>query len=112
MKKNSLIKKISKIAGGKKKVEKQLIEIIYRQTSLLLKQMEDSLKKADWIELKRLAHKIQSTFAILKMQRAKELAEAIRTNSGIKIRATKKETIELIEICKEMLADLNLNVKN
>jgi len=107
MKKNSLIKKIKVIAAGDKKVEREIIKIISRQTSLLLKQIESSLNKGDWKELKRLAHKIQSTFTILKMQRAKKLSEAIENNSGIKLRITKRDTLELIEICKEMVLELN-----
>jgi hypothetical protein len=112
MKKDSLIRKIKKISAGSKKVERELMDIIIRQTSFLLQGIEESLSKADWVELRRLAHKIQSTFTILKMQRAKELAEAIRITSGIKIRITKKNTLELIEICNEMLAELNAYLKN
>ncbi len=111
MKKDTLTQKIKEIAAGDKQAEMKLIDIIISQTSSQLLEIENSLNEANWVELKRLVHKMQSTFSILKMKRAKELTETLRETAGINNQASKKEIAEVIEICNQMLVELNAYLK-
>ena len=106
MKKTNVIQEIKAFSSGDQESERALVEIIISQTSLQLLQITTCLKSNNWDQLKNIAHKLYSTFIFLKIPRAKELTEAIRTTAGTNIEATQKEAIELIEICNDFIFEL------
>jgi HPt (histidine-containing phosphotransfer) domain-containing protein len=111
MKKSKELIELEKIAGNKASEKRKLLEIFIKQTTKQLSQINSCLVKKDWMELKRIAHSMKSTFLHIKMKRAIELTELIRTTAGENIRVTKEQVNELIIICSPLLEEFSRELK-
>jgi HPt (histidine-containing phosphotransfer) domain-containing protein len=106
MQKINFLKEIKKRSAGDKQFERELIDIIIRQTSEQLLKIEGCLNNTYWVEIKTHIHKLHSTFLLLKIPRAIELAESVRKTSGVNTETTKKEVNELVIICNQIITEL------
>lgn len=109
--KSNELKELEKIAGGIDVEKKKLLEIFVNQTSKQLAQINNCLVKKDWKELKRLTHSMKSSFLHLKMNRAIELTEIIRTTAGKNTKATAQHVNELTILCSQLLGEFDLELK-
>src|ERR1700741_1102437 len=95
-KESRILQSIKKFSAGNKKIEKELVETIMLHLVQELKEIGKCLNNNDWFGLKKIAHKLTSTFVFLEISRAIELTETIKNTAGIYPKNTKKETSELI----------------
>lgn len=107
MKKNRVLKEIEKIAQGNEAEINMLIEIFTRQTSHKLVLLHASLLKKDWKEIENVAHFLKSNFLVLKMWRPAEITEYLRQHAGFEEKETNKQVQELIQVCQEVISELN-----
>lgn len=112
MKKNNPLKEIERFAKGEKETKIKLIEILIREVPKNTGQLRENSLNKNWLEVKRFAHKMKSTFILLKMERAIELTELLRTTAGDKVVATKQQVTELENICFELISELKNLPKN
>ena len=104
MQKTRELQAIEKIVGKKKQEKKKLLDIFIRQVSKQVEQLQTCIKGNDWKGLKKLVHKMKSTFIIADMPEAKALADIIGNSDSISSELS-RQVNTLIEICARVIAD-------
>jgi HPt (histidine-containing phosphotransfer) domain-containing protein len=107
--KNNVLNQIDILAKGNIDTKEKLINIFVFQTSNDIIKIKDCLQVENWNELKKVAHKLKSSFVYLKMHRPIELSETLSTKSGLDIETIKKYAKELVKICEKTVKILDEN---
>jgi HPt (histidine-containing phosphotransfer) domain-containing protein len=106
MGKDNVLYRLEKFSKGDEHTKNKLIEILIRQLTQQVEQLQKSLSNKDWQEINRLAHKMKSSFLLLKMERPIELTEMLRETAGMNIKITTQQLNELENICLKIISEL------
>ena len=102
---------IEKITAGDPQVMKQLLEIFVRENTLALAKIEECLAGGNWSELKKTAHKLKSSLALIGLSDARALAEELEQDAGTDLQQTKKIVLEIKTICLTVVEEINKKIK-
>jgi pentatricopeptide repeat protein len=105
MEKSSVLKEVDKFAKGNRQTKLKYIELFISQTSQEIKGLQACLKNKDWSEVKRIVHRMRSSFIFLAMQEAKTLADTIWKTAGINSKTTTQQINKLSKICLEVISE-------
>ena len=106
-KSNELIE-IEKIAQGNEDARKKLLELFVKQTTRQLRQMKSFLEQRNWVDLKKTAHSMKSTFVHVKATTHFELVENIMATAGKKISTTTEQVNKLEMICLQLIGEFTV----
>ncbi len=105
MKKNSVLNEVEKFAKGNKQTKIKYMELFISQTSQEIKDLQACLENKDWSEVKRIVHRMRSSFIFLAMQEAKTLADTIWKTAGINSKTTSQQINKLSKLCLEVISE-------
>jgi len=111
MKKDNPIEVIKRFSTDKETKQK-LMELLIKQLSHQVQHLQTCILNEDWDEIKKVCHKMKSTFTFLKMSRPSELTEILRNEAGIDILITTQQLHELENICLQIISDVKNELKN
>jgi len=97
-------KDIEKLTASDPRVMKELLTVFIRENHIHIKKIEAARQSENWKELKKIAHKVKSSFALVGMMEHRALAEKLEEVAGDEPATTKKLTLKLLKACKEAIS--------
>ena len=111
MTKTAAFKELDKLTGGDAGVMKELLTIFIRENLLRINTIKACQDSKNWKELKRTAHKIKSSFALIGMMQHRALAEELEQVAGDDRVCTDKLIVKLLKACQEAIDHVQKKLK-
>jgi len=102
---------IEKITGGNPQVMKELLGIFVKQNGANVQDIEKLFAAQNWNDLKKMAHKLKSSLALVGLPQHRALAEELEHTAGNEIAQTTKLVKELTEATRKVIAEIELKLK-
>ncbi len=111
MKTNISFTEIEKITAGNAQALKELLKIFVNENTKNVKKLEEYLATENWDELKKTAHKIKSSLALVGMMDYHALAEDLEKTAGTNVADTKKKIAQVTEACQNAINQTEIKLK-
>jgi spore maturation protein CgeB len=111
MKKSNALKAIEKIANGNSQTKRKILELFISQTTKELIDIDTCILTNEWIELKKITHKLHASFLYFNMKEPIRLVEKLTDTAGKEITTTNKQVNELKNICVQLINEFTIELK-
>jgi len=102
---------IEKITAGNPQVMKELLGIFVKQNGDNVADIKKLFAEQNWNGLKKTAHKLKSSLALVGLPRHRALAEELEHTAGNEITQTTKLVAELTEATRKVIAEIELKLQ-
>lgn len=90
---------------------KELLTIYIRENSLSIQKLQEQRAAENWNELKRAAHKLKSSLALIGLNDARAQAEELEHYAGDDPAKTKKFIEDLTSTLKQVIVEMEIKLK-
>jgi HPt (histidine-containing phosphotransfer) domain-containing protein len=91
---------------------RDLMALFVKENAANVQRLQTLLEAQNWPELKKAAHKIKSSFALVGMEEHRVLAEKVEKDGGQDISLTQKNTKEIIEAMREAMGVMESKLRS
>lgn len=102
---------IEKITQGDRKAMKDLLQVFIRQNLENINHLKQNFLDADWDALKKTAHKLKSSLALVGLHQHRSMSEELERIAGNDTAATKKMVDELTSATLQAVDEMNARLK-
>jgi HPt (histidine-containing phosphotransfer) domain-containing protein len=102
---------IEKITVGDQQLMKQLLAVFVNENTQNIRKMREYLDSENWEELKKVAHKLKSSFALVGQPDYSVLAEEVEKTAGADALDTKNKIARLTEACQNAIHQTEKKLK-
>lgn len=102
---------INQITLGDPLATKDLLEVFVRQNLRNIEDIKEDLARERWSEMRKVAHKLKSSLALVGMTAHRALAEELEENAGIDPGRTRELVVTLTKATHRALDEIRQKLK-